>query len=118
MIDGLTLVEAGHFDRVFDRRTLSVDLKRSIIALRDRNDATVDLRCEWTIYPYLLVTGGFPLRERRVIEIRKSDGALDLQGAIAFKENRRRMRVDAMDMRMRCRIGQKCEDALLHPGVG
>ena len=36
MVDGPALVEARHFDRIFDRRALAVDFKRSVVALRDR----------------------------------------------------------------------------------
>ena len=78
----------------------------------------VDLRRELAIYPDLFIAGGFPLFQRRVVQERKSDRALDLQRAVALEKNRCRMGVDAMDMRMHCRIGQKGEDALLHAGVG
>ncbi len=46
MIEGLALVEAGHFNRKFDRCTVSVDAQRSIVTLRDRDDAAIDLRRE------------------------------------------------------------------------
>ena len=78
----------------------------------------VDLRRELAIDPDLFVAGGFPLLQRRIIEEGKADGALDLQRAVAFQKNRRRMGIDAMNMRMRRGIGQRCEDALLHAGVG
>ena len=48
MIEGLALVETGHLHRVFHRRALAVDRKRSVGALRDRNDAAIDLRRKWT----------------------------------------------------------------------
>ena len=118
MVDGLAFVEAAHFDGIFDRFTLAVDLERSVAALRDRDHAMVDLRRELAVDPDLFVAGGFPLLQRRIVEEGKTDGALDLQRAVAFEKNRRRMGIDAMDMRMRCRIGQKCEHVLLHAGVG
>ena len=118
MVDGLALVETAHFDRIFDRHTLAVDIKRSIVALRDRNDATVDLRRELAVDFDLFVAGCFPFLERRIIEKGKADRALDLQRAVAFEKNRRRMGIDPMNMRMRRRIGQKCEDALLRGGAG
>jgi hypothetical protein len=43
MIHGLSLIEARHFDRVFDRYTVSVDTRLSVAALRNRDDATIDL---------------------------------------------------------------------------
>ena len=118
MVEGLTLVEAAHLNGIFDRFALAVDLKRSIAALRDRNHAMVDLRRELPIDPDLLVAGGFPLRQRRIIKEGKADGALDLQRAVAFQKDRRRVGVDAMDVRMGHGIGQGCEDALLDEGVG
>ena len=66
----------------------------------------------------LLFAGGFPLLQRRIIEEGKTDGALDLQRAVAFEKNRRRMGIDAIDVRMRGGIRQKCEDALLHARIG
>jgi hypothetical protein len=118
MINGLTFVESAHFDGIFDRFTLAVDLERSVAALCDRNHAMVDLWRELAIYPDLFVAGGFPLRKRRIIKKGKADGALDLQRAVAFQKHRRRVGIDAMNTRMRRGIGQECEDALLHAGVG
>ena len=46
MIHGPSLIEARHFDPVFDRYTVSVDTQLSVAALRNRDDATVDLRRE------------------------------------------------------------------------
>ena len=86
MIEGLTFVEAGHFDGKFDRRTWpSISSDPSLI-LRDRNDAMVDLRRELAVDPDLFVAGGFPLRQRRIIEERETDGALDLQRAGRLRE--------------------------------
>jgi hypothetical protein len=118
MIDGLAFVEAGHFDRIFDRFPVTFDAERSVVALRDRDDAMVDLRREMTVYPYLFVAGDFPLRQGRVVQIGKMDGALDLQRAAAFEKDRRGMGIDATDKRMRCRVRQKCEDSFLGQGVG
>ena len=113
MIDGLTLVEASHFNRIFDRHTVSVDTQRAIGGLRDRNNATIDLRRELAIDFHLLLAGGFPFCQRRVVEVWKSDGALDLQGAITFEENRSRVGIDPMNRGVRCRVRQKCEHASL-----
>ena len=118
MIDGLTLVEAGHFNREFDRCAISVDAQGSIAVLGDGNDATVDLWRELAIDFDFLFAGGFPLLQRRIIQVWKSDGAFDLQRAVAFEKNRCRMGIDPMDTRMRGRIRQKCKDALLHAGIG
>ena len=86
--------------------------------LRDRNHAMIDLRRELAIYPDFLIAGGFPLLQRRIIEIGKPNGAFDLQRAVALEENRRRMRIDPMDTRMHRRIHQECEDALLRAAIG
>ena len=77
MIEGLALVETGHLHRVFHRRALAVDRKRSVGALRDRNDAAIDLWRKWTADPKLVLASGPALRKRRVIEIGKADRALD-----------------------------------------
>ncbi len=118
MIDGLALVETSHFNRIFNRRTVSADAQRSIVSLRDGDDTTVDLRREPVVDVHLLMAGSFPLRQCRVIEIWKADGALDLQRPGAFQKNRRRMRIDAMDMRMGFGVRQKRKDAFLGKGVG
>jgi hypothetical protein len=94
---------------VFSRRAASRIAARSDACA---NTATVDLPRELTVDFYLRIAGGLPFRQRRVIEVREMDGALDLQRAVAFEKNRRRMRIDPMDERMRCGIRKKCEDAL------
>jgi hypothetical protein len=50
-------------------------------------------------------------RQRRIVEKRKADGALDLVGALARKKDRSRMRIDAPYRRaaMRCGIGEQRE---------
>src|SRR5487761_2670976 len=63
MIEGLAFVEAGHFNCEFDRRTWPVDLERSIVALRVRDDAAIDLGGEPAVDFDLFVAGGFPLLE-------------------------------------------------------
>jgi hypothetical protein len=118
MVDGLALIEASHFNREFDRCTVAVDSKRPIGALRDRNDAAVDLRRKLAIYPYLFVAGGLPLRQRRIIQKRKPDGAFDLQRAVAFEKDRCCVGIDSTDKRMRRGIRKEREDALLRAGVG
>src|SRR5260370_31395562 len=114
VIDGLALVEAGHFNRKLDRRAVAVDIERSIAVLRDRNDSTIDLRRELAVDVDLFVAGGFALLKRRIIQERETDGALDLQRAVAFEKDRRRMGVDPVDPRMHRGVGQKRKDALLH----
>ena len=81
-------------------------------------DATVDLWRELAIDFYFFLAGGFPLLQRRIIQVWKPDGALDLQGTVAFEKNRCRMRIDPIDMRMGNGIRQKGKDALLHARVG
>jgi hypothetical protein len=73
----------------------------------------VDLWRELAVDCQFRVAGGFPLLQRRIIQVWKPDGALDLQGAVAFEKNRCRMRIDPMDMRMGNGICQKGKDALL-----
>src|SRR4051794_32661813 len=107
MIDGLTLVETRHLDRKFDRRTAAIDAQRPVRALRDRNDAMVDLRCERAVYSYFLIAGGFSLLQCRVVQEGKAYGALDLQGAVAFEKNRCRMGIDPMNMGMSRGIRQE-----------
>ena len=81
-------------------------------AVRVISDHTaIDLRCERLVDRKLGLAGGFALVERRIIEEREFDRALNLQDAIAGKKHRCAMGVDA-----RCRnaamcrwIGQKLE---------
>ena len=87
MVESLTFVETGHFNGKFHRCAVSVDIKRSVLPLRDRDNAAVDLRRELPVYSHLLVAGGFSLRQRRIVQIREMHGALDLQRAVAFEKN-------------------------------
>jgi hypothetical protein len=70
------------------------------------------------VYLDRFVAGGSPLLKRRIIEVRKTDGAFDLQRVVAFEKDRRRMRVGPLDTRMRRGLRQKCKDALLYAGIG
>jgi hypothetical protein len=63
---------------------MSVDIKLSIGIFCDRDDATIDLRRELPVYLHL--AGRFRLRRRRIVEVWKTDGALDLQRAVAFEK--------------------------------
>ncbi len=78
----------------------------------------IDLWRERTIYLYLFIAGCLTFCQCRVVEVWESDGALDLQGAVPFEENRCCVRIDAVHARMRRRVGQKCEDPVLHVGIG
>src|ERR1700733_13802515 len=78
----------------------------------------IDLGRERAIYLYLLIAGSLAFRRRRIVEIRESDGALDLQSAGPFEENGCPVCIDAVDARMRRRVGQKCEDPVLQFGIG
>ena len=73
MIEGLAFVEAGHFHREFDRPAVAVDCQRSIAALRDRDDAAIDLRRERAVDPDFFVAGGLALFKRRIIQERESE---------------------------------------------
>ena len=95
-IQRLLLVEAGHFDRPFDRRAASADLKRHLVGARDRNDAAVDLRGIAGIDFQFLLAGTLALRKRRVVEKRQPDRALDLQCAIAAEKHQRGVGVDPL----------------------
>ena len=100
MVDSPAFVETGHLDRIFHRRSFTVDAQRSLAVLSNGDDATVNLRRELTVYRYLLVTSRLSLRQRRIVEIRKTDGALDLERAFTFEKNRRCMGIDPANMRM------------------
>ncbi len=117
MVDGLAFVEAAHFDGIFDRFSLAVDLERSVAILRDRDHAVVDLRREPAVYFDLFVAGGLALLKRRIVEKGKTNGAFDLERAAVLEKNRRRMGIDAMNMRMCRGIGQEGKHFLLHAGV-
>src|SRR6266511_400706 len=118
MVDGPAFVETGHLNRIFHRRSFTVDAQRSLAVLSNGDDATVNLRCERTVYRYLLVTSRLSLRQRRIVEIRKTDGALDLERAFTFEKDRRCMGIDPANMRMGGGVRKEGEDALLDPRVG
>ena len=94
MIDGLPLVETGHFNGELDGRAVSIDGQGPVACSGDWDDAAIDLRRELSVDPDLFVAGRLPLRQRRIIQEGKADGTLDLQRAIAFEKNRCRMGID------------------------
>jgi hypothetical protein len=59
MVDGPAFVETGHLDRIFHRRSFTVDAQRSLAVLSNGDDATVNLRCEPTVYRYLCSQAAF-----------------------------------------------------------
>jgi hypothetical protein len=71
------------------------------------------LRRKWSVYFHLFIAGCFSFRQRRIIEVWETDGALDLQRAAAREKNRRRMGIYPLNPGMRRRIGQKGKHALL-----
>ena len=117
VVERRPLVEARHFDCIFDRRARPIDMQRAIVVSRDRHHALIDLRCERPVDPDLVVAGGFALLQRRIVQEGKTDGALDLERAGAFQEDGRRMGVDAVHGRMHVRVSEKGEHALLRAQV-
>src|SRR5258708_30568087 len=115
MIEGLVLVEPGHFNRKFDRCAISIEIKRSIVALRDRDHARVNLRSKWPVYFHLFIAGSFSFRHRRISEVQETDDAVALQRATALEKNRRRMRVEPTDQRTGRPLRHTYADAHLHP---
>jgi hypothetical protein len=101
VIDGLALVEAGHFNGIFHRCATPVDAQGSVVVPGDRDDASINLRRELAVDPDFFVTGGFPLLQCRIVQEGKADGALDLERAAAFKKDRCRVRIDPLRLRMR-----------------
>src|SRR6185437_4450037 len=93
------LVEARHLDRPLDRLACTAKGKASIRLARYREHAPVDRRRVRPVDREFCLAGGLALIERREIEKRKAHRALDLEGPLARQENRRRMRVDASDLR-------------------
>src|SRR5664279_4407695 len=77
----------------------------------------IDLWRERAVYLYFFIAGCLTLRQCRVVEVWKSDSALDLQRAGPFEKNRRCVRIDAAYVRMRRRVHQKCEDPVLSIGI-
>ena len=118
MIESLALVETGHLHRVFHRRALAVDRERSVSALRDRNDAAIDLWGKRAADLKFVLAGGLALRKRRVIEIGKADRALDFERTVAGEKHRRRMGIDPTHLAVPCRVGQEGEHLVLHFVVG
>lgn len=112
-IDGSALVKADHLDRKFDRRTRTIDAQNAPAVLSNWDDPAVNLRCELATCCHLLITGRFSLRDRRVIEIRKTNGALDLERAVAFEKHRRCVGIDPTNMRVDGGVRKKCKDTFL-----
>src|SRR6476620_2726995 len=93
MVQCLSLVETGHFDRPFDYRTVSANLK-SLWAARDRNHTAVNL---WRVAPVdgeFLLAGTLALVECRVVQEGEPYCTLDLQDPILFQEHDRRVGID------------------------
>jgi hypothetical protein len=82
---------------------------------RDRHHAAINLRRVGRIHRNLGFACLLALLERRIVEEGKAHGALDLEGAVAGKENRCRVRVDPLHLlaTMDSGIGEEAEDLLL-----
>jgi hypothetical protein len=94
-IERLRLVEAPHVDRPLDRLAVAAERKGAVATARHRDDATVKLRRKGPVGLDLGEAGGLALRERREVEEGETDGALDLEGALAGQEHDSGVGVDA-----------------------
>ncbi len=116
-VNGLALIEAGHFDRIFNRCTVAVDAQGSILTPGYRNHAMIDLRRERLVDFDFLFAGGLALRQRRIIQKREANCALDFQRARAGEKYRSRVSVDPMNRAMRREAHQKRKDLVLGAGL-
>jgi hypothetical protein len=120
MIERLGLVEAAHLDRPFDHLAVTPDRKAAVGRTRDRHHAAIDLRGIALIDLDLGLAGDLALGERRKVEEREFDRALDLEHALAGEKHHRRMGIDALDFRaaMGRRIAEQRKHRLLGSRVG
>ncbi len=107
--------EAAHLHRPLDRRAVAVEREPPVRLARDRHDPAVDVGRERPVDLELGLAGRLALVEGRIVEKREAHRALDLPGAVAGQEHRRRMGVDALDRRpaMGRRLGEQREHRLL-----
>ena len=115
MVQRLGLVEAAHFDRPLDDLAVTADREPPVRRARDRDHAAVDLRRIAPVDLDLGLAGGLALVERRKIEEREFYRALDLECSLAGEKHRRRMGIEALDLRtaMGRQIGEQREHRLL-----
>ena len=111
VVEGLGFVETPHFHGPFDACAAARECQGAIALPRNANHAKVERGCESAIDLELRLASRTPLRQRREIEKRIANRALDLEGAITGQKHRRRMGIDAPHRRtpMGRRIGQEGE---------
>ena len=104
-VERLLLIEPHHFDRPFDRGTLSVDFKNAVGIARDGNNAPVELRRIAGVDLQFLLAGALALLQRRIIEEGQPNGALDLQCPVPAEKDHGGMGVDALAALCRTEAG-------------
>src|SRR5260370_218876 len=94
---GRTMLQRSRSPRM--RRTGPSPPASGVRAPRSREAEAVDLGRERLVDLELGLAGGLALLERGIVQEWEAHGALDLEGAVACEEHRRRMGVDALDRR-------------------
>ena len=95
MIEGVTLVEAGHLHGPLDGGAFAVQCKAVWLA-RDRHHPAIDTRRITGVDGEFLLTAEPALLQRRVVEEGQPDRTLDLEHAILREEHDRNVGVDAL----------------------
>ncbi len=102
-IEQALTIEATHLHRPFDSYAFPADAQRTIIPSDDGYDVEIDIGCSAPI-DFQLVRAHRPtLFQCAEVEIRQTQGTLDLVSKIACQKDDRRMRIDTLDF-SRCRI--------------
>ena len=107
-------VEAVHFERPLDDIAVPAERKRAVAA-HDRDHLAIEFGRERAVGRNLGFERGLALVERREIEEREFDRALDLVGGVSGQEHRGRMGIDALDggSAVGCRLGEQSKDLVL-----
>ena len=115
MVECLVLIKADHFDGPFHRRAGTVQDKAAIRFTGDCDNTTVKPRRKPPIDFKLGCASGFAFFQRRVIQKRKLDGALNLEGALAYEKYDSSVGVTApdRDVSKRGRRAQQLENRIL-----
>jgi hypothetical protein len=93
-IEQRVLIEARHVDAPVDRIAAAIQRESAARLLCDRHHATINGGRRSTIQAHFGLARGTALRRRREVQVVESNGALQLQRAVAGEEDNGAMGID------------------------
>ena len=103
------LIEAGHLDHPFHRLARAAQPQRSVALAGDSDHAVVQRRRTAAVDAHLRLAQRLAAERAGEIEIVVTDGALELESALAGQEHDRRVGFDLLDRRAAV-SGWRCQE--------